>query len=67
MDQYKDFTIETAKFGDQAAMVNTLHGMGMHYVMIVVCTYFFVKSICCWLLFSQEFLHQKSNFEQVSF
>lgn len=35
MDQYKDFTIGTSKFGDQAGMVNTLHSMGMHYVMIV--------------------------------
>ena len=38
MDKYKDFTTGTDKFGDQAAMVDTLHSMGMHYVMIVVST-----------------------------
>ncbi|XP_061191912.1 lysosomal alpha-glucosidase-like [Saccostrea echinata] len=35
MEEYRDFTTGTKKFGDQAAMVDTLHSMGMHYVMIV--------------------------------
>ncbi|XP_048758029.2 lysosomal alpha-glucosidase-like isoform X2 [Ostrea edulis] len=35
MDAYRDFTFDTTKFGDLAGMVNTLHNMGMHYVMIV--------------------------------
>lgn len=57
MDEFKDFTTGKSKFGDQAGMVNTLHSMGMHYVMIVVCTLGLnLKSICVKLLFSEVFL-----------
>ena len=32
----KDFTTDLQKFGDQAAMVEELHGRGIHYVIITV-------------------------------
>jgi len=31
-----DFTTDTARFGDQAAMVKELHNRGMKYIVIVV-------------------------------
>lgn len=31
-----DFTLDTARFGDQAAMVQELHNRGMKYIVIVV-------------------------------
>ena len=34
--KYQIFTTDPEKFGDQPKLVNTLHGRGMHYVIIVV-------------------------------